>query len=430
MKAIVVLILLLSLVANGMLAWRRFDVPTRTDSASPNMPAKSAQVGGGKRVDHERAPEVTSGKSLFPPWRSLPTGDLAALAVALKEQGYPPHLVRGIIAHYLDLEYEARLRALREAGGPAQYWKGSTFFTATNGKLRTEMRSIARERKERLDALTGTDASTLDGLDRYSLHNLRQRYGDFPPATLKSLQAIEADYSELAREIREGGSGVLLPSDREKLTLLDQERRKDLQALLTPEQFEELELRTSSTAAALRRTLTLMEPTEQEFRTLHRLQKAYDETYAFTSVRRNDPGFRAQQRQAEQELIAAVKAELGPERGAAYEKSRDPNYVHAHTVARQLGLAPEAGDRLAKVQQDTFREFGQIGAAAGTDPEQRRAAQLAFIQEKKAAIAAIVGEANLPTYQAGMGGWINAAEQNLRRSAIQPGTVITRDAAP
>lgn len=346
-------------------------------------------------------------------WEGLSTNDLAALAKILRERGYPPHIVKGIVGHYLAEEYEPRRKALMAENAPDLYWKANAFMPATNASQRAELRALNRELVERLAALTGTEATMLEA---GSLHMMRHRYGNLPAITLEAVMAIEQDYSELAREIRGTGLITLLPSDREKLALLEEEKQKDLLGILSPEQYEELQLRTSSTAQRLRTSLAIMEPTEQEFRTLHRLQKEYDDRYTATHINRNAPGFREQQRQAEQELIAAAKAELGPERGEAYEKSRDANYVHAHTVARQLNLPQGTGDHLYALQKDAFQELNRIGNAPGLNAEERQAAQRTFVRERVAAIATVVGEDNLSTYRNGMGSWLNAFEQMPNRN--------------
>ncbi len=287
MKIAVVLLLLASLATNAALWLRLREAPAA--SATP-LPEK-AQAGApsayaaAQPPTFDRAVEAEPSSGLA--WTSFPTGNLEALAAHLKERGFPPHIVRGIVAHYLDREYQPRRQALQEQGGIVPYWS----------------------------------------------------------------------------------------------------------------------------------SLTMMEPTAAEFRTLHRLQQAFDEKYSSMNVRRTDPTFQQERQAAERELIAAAKAELGEERGGEYEKSRDFAYVHAHTVAKQLELPRETGDRLWQLQRNAFAEFNRVGSAPGMNTEQRSRAHLEYVNSVKASLIAEIGEANLSTYESGGGGWLKALEQAALRGA-------------
>lgn len=414
MRVLVTLLLLVSLAANATLWMRSKERSAASSTPLTNETQTAAAVspsaaGQPRRPDH--AVEAATPMGLD--WNALPTGDLTLLASHLKERGFPPHIVRGIVSYYLDREYHPRRQALQEQGGIVPYWKQSS-YTSTTANQRAELRALYREQTDRLNAITGTSPETFDEAVRQAMSH---RYGALPAATLQMVQSIEQDYSELTQEIRNESQGMMFASDREKLALLEEERRKDLLSVLTPEQFEEFELRTSQTSNTLRRSLAVMKPTAAEFRTLHRLQQAFDEKYSSMYVRRTDPAYMQERQAAERELIAAAKAELGAERGSEYEKSRDFNYVHAHTVAQQLNLPKESGDRLWQLQKNAFEEFNRAGSAPGMNTEQRSQARLEYLKTVKASIIAEIGEANLPTYQNGAGGWLTSMEQMALRGA-------------
>lgn len=412
MKTIAILLLVASLGANVTLLLKSYTRPAFLKDAGAisqdtlSMEATASTESAGNASANSVLSHATQ------TWQELPVGDLEALTAALRAQGYPPHIVRGIIGHHLNLEYDERRKALRDGEAISPYWRQSVFAAYGNANLRSELRALNREMAERLGELTGTQATLYA---ESQLHTLRQRYGNLPADTLEAIMAIEQDYSELNREVREASQGALFRSDREKIALLEEEKKKDLLSVLTLEQYEELQLRSSPTGHRLRTTLAVMEPTEQEFRTIFHREKEFEDRFSSTSVNVNTPAFREERRLAEQALIAAVKADLGPERAEAYEKSRDPSYVHAHTVAKQLNLPLDAGDRLYALQKDAFQEFSKLASAPGMNTEQRQAAQRALVQEKAAALTAIVGESNLATYRGGMGSWLTMLEETANR---------------
>lgn len=423
MKIVIALLLIASLTANIALWTRRVQSKASAPAASTEVSASAGSMVALPSRTGTTKMEVPTETDEGLDWRTFPTHDLAALSAHLKELGYPPHIIRGIVGYYLDQEFRPRKEALHGSSERPPYWR-QNFFSSVNTNQRAQLRALAREQAERLDATTGTTASMHEGI---TLNFLSQRYGDLPSATLRLVQSIEQDYGELMYEIRSQGQGLLLASDRANLELLAEERRKDLLKVLTSGQYEELELRSSSTAASLRHSLVVMEPNEQEFRTIFRLQQAFDEKYSPMNMRRSDQAFRSERQAAEQALIEAVKTELGPERGAEYEKGRDGNYVHAHTVARQLNLPKETGDRLYALQKNAFEEFSRLSSAAGMNTEQRQAAQREFVKATKTALVAEIGEANLGMYQNGIGGWLHSLEQAANRG---PGATSVRTAIP
>ncbi len=65
-------------------------------------------------------------------------------------------------------------------------------------------------------------------------------------------------------------------ADREKLALLNRERRADLERVLTPEELFEYDLRQGPTAMRLRSQLAAFQPTEEEYRAIFTVQHALD----------------------------------------------------------------------------------------------------------------------------------------------------------
>lgn len=417
MKPVVVLLLLASLAANAVW-WSRPAAPSHP--ASPADSSAELDRGLESSADPSRQPNPAAPVDLAAiallKWAGLPTGDLQALADRLRERGVPPHIIAGIVGHFLEEEYRAKRNALRARMSPVRYWEGTRSSGPEDMALRAELRNLGREQRDRINALAGTEESFID--PQYIAY-FRQRYGDLPAAKIEAIQSIEIDYSDLMNQVRTASQGLLLAEDREALALLEQERRKDYMAILTPAEFEEFELRASNTASQLRRNLDTMQPTEEEFRTIFRLQQPFDEKYLSSSTPRG-PSYTAERQAAERELVAAVKAALGPERGAEYEKSRDYNYVHAHMVAKNLGLPKDTGDRLWNVQKDALQQFNRLGTDSTLSAVEKARRQQEYVQSVRAAIAAEVGAENLPTYEQGGGGWLRSLEAAANRSLNRP----------
>jgi len=94
------------------------------------------------------------------------------------------------------------------------------------------------------------------------------------PEKRKALQKVLDDYSELeSRMYMEAGAGLTLPMDRERFTYLRDEKEKDLRAMLSPADYEELRLHDSETNFSLKKTAALLDLSEQQFRDLLEIDK-------------------------------------------------------------------------------------------------------------------------------------------------------------
>src|SRR6476659_5695295 len=93
----------------------------------------------------------------------------------------------------------------------------------------------------------------------------------------------------------------------------------DLATFLTPEEWEEWQLRTSDLTAGLRRKLKSFNPDEQEFRNIYKLQAAFDAEWG--RIKPTEPARLAGYEAAANQFLSAVKEVLGESRFADYVKA-------------------------------------------------------------------------------------------------------------
>src|SRR5262249_46813264 len=114
------------------------------------------------------------------------------------------------------------------------------------------------------------------------------------------------------------------PVDLAGLKKIQDHRKEILSQILTPEERDEYELRTSDTAERLRSQLVGFNPSEQEFRDMYRLWQAHDEKFAFVSA--DDENARRAKEQDQQRIEQEIRAKLAPQRVAEYERNRRQDY--------------------------------------------------------------------------------------------------------
>lgn len=290
---------------------------------------------------------------------ALARGDAAALAAA----GVSPEVARQIVLGRALSVHGQRLRELvaKQSGGA--WWKarGPGTFTAAG---REEWTQATREVSEALAAALGVDVLGVGGREAGQLAFL-------DAAKRSSLRRILQDYDEMTAKF--GASGLQLASDREKLKLLQSERERDIAALLTPAERDEFELRTSATSASLRQRLGDAIQSEEDFRTLYALQKAFDEKYPRDALTgRITPEVAKQRAAAERQLAEDMRAALGDEKYAAIRLASDPELRSLDQLVSRVGLPAEVTTRVAAAREAYAAESQRIMADAALTPPERR----------------------------------------------------------
>ncbi len=278
------------------------------------------------------------------------------------------------------------------------------------------MRDLMREQRQAYRAALGEDA-TNPMVPPEQLAAQQRSYGPLPLEKISRIQEISSDYSELRMIIQSEAGGLMLAEDRAKLALLAEEERADLQALLTPEEYEEYQLRRSSSANQLRSQLMWVEVNEQEFRSLYRLQEAYNNQYGTMTSPSSPSANATQRRAAEQALIAQAKEILGAERGAEFERSRDSSYRQVVALVERLQLPRATAQEITAVQRDIQRRWAAVQTNQSLTPDERRTQSSALAREATESITARLGSDGFSAYRQSAGFWLNTLEP---RTGTQP----------
>ena len=210
---------------------------------------------------------------------------------------------------------------------------------------------------------------------------------------------LERDYRDLrARTIAEMG-GFPMPGDEAKLKVIEDEKKRDMLALLTPEEKEAHDLRTSTTAQQLQRIFSGFNGTEEEYKAIFALQRTLEEKYptgAAGDIARYsgaDMSDYYKARAEEQKNIdAQIKEMLGEERYADYLRGQRPDYQTLMAAAERFDLSAEAVVQTYQVRDDTAREAKRISDDRSLSAEQKRVAYAALAEQATAQIKASLGD--------------------------------------
>lgn len=346
-------------------------------------------------------------------WASLKTGDLRALAARLRAAGFPPTVVRAVISAQINESFKARREQLMPASQDRPFWEtnpGGIFGGAYDAKYYAAMRDLGREQNKLMKDVLGEDANaTGTAVSDFQ----RRRYGDLPQDKIEQLQRLDQDYNDLRSEVQMASRGIMLPEDREKLTILEQEKRADLAKLLSPQEMDEYLMRTSNTTSRLRTALTTMNATDAEFRAIYQAQSAFDEKYNAPSVGISftGPDTIKERQTAQAQVSEQIKTALGEARYAEYARANDREFQQLNRMAQQSSLPENAAVQAYTIRENALKESNRIFDDPSLPNDQKRAALQALGQNTRAEINKALGDDVGSRYLQVASRWLSGLER-------------------
>ena len=382
------LVLILSIAANAILfaglAAGFVSIKKTSESAAAAQSAAS-----GNALSPETAREV---KAL------LATDAMAVLRDGLRALGVPEDQVKTAVWNRIASRYTARLReigdAAMEAARQRPYWRGK--LGGSNGsegytpEQRKEMREIRDEKANEFRQLFGV-ADPYESYAPWMPFLSSEKTGRF--------RELGDDYSDLVNQTLDRMAGFRMPGDEAELKLLDDEQKKDLRALMTPEEKESDDLRNSRAAQTLRTKLAGSDMTEDEYKAIYALQRGLDEKYP-TAVASEmsyygnaDMSELNRARDEEQKNIdAQIKDMLGEERYADYLRGQQADYQSLQAAAKRFNLSADTVAQTYQARDDAANAAKQISDDTSLSTEQKNEAYAALAEQATGQIKASLGD--------------------------------------
>lgn len=249
-------------------------------------------------------------------------------------------------------------------------------------------REISQERRARETALATLlgHPPILDPHDPTALH--------LPPETaperIHAVSWLEEDYRMLLEETRVRSAQTGLSPDHETVRLLQQERRDDLAAILSPAELAHYELRASPAAQTLRAELRYFQPSESEFR-------------AILQTRQNPET---------ENSAATLRETLGEERFQSYLRATDEHFQQLADLAERFQLPPNnilEVHRFANLLEKQQREI--LDDTTLTEDEKIIAIDL-LISDARDLISETLGPPAFEAYLQTAGWWLHPTPKN------------------
>jgi hypothetical protein len=331
-------------------------------------------------------------------WSRLRSDNLAAQRDRLREEGFPPALIRTIVAAQVREGFAVRRKALEATQAELPYWRAPRL----DPTQQAEVRALGKEEQQALRELLGPDPE-----NGYAA-SLHRQFPALGTDKIDQLAAIRERYDDKRADLFAAVRGSMSPNDSAQLRALEKSMHDEFATVLTPAELEDYGLRTSSVANSLRNSLTAFDPTEAEFRALYKIQAAYDEQLrpAGSLSPEQSRTLSATMKQRDLDIAAA----LGPERYAEYQRASDYNYRQTTQLVARLGLPAETSATLYSLRKDYEQRRTELYRSA-TDAASRAQlqAQLTTMQQEAAdRVASLLGSnpSYVEAYKQYGGSWL------------------------
>ncbi len=376
-------LLFFSLVGNGLLAtaWVWSGAYPR-DKATQGVQANtSASV-----ANHVAKPPSSA---------AAPLGEAAALSSAdepravrdaLKAAGVSKELIRRFVRDAVWAKYS-------RAEPPKAWWKQDVMGSRFVMTPPSTMKAVEVEIK----ALVGEDDRVLPTSERLAFLTDEKR---------KVLTRTLMDYEEMAADIRADMMNFQMPEDQKRMKLLAEECERDLHAVLTPEEFDEVMLSKSAAGQRSQMIAGQLDLSEAEFREVVKLRREADRLASA-----NPSQTSVQSREAEQRFEADLTRLVGEERMRTQTLKNSRDYEVLQKAQARLGLSQEVMDGVLG-QRDYARAATEEITASATPVAAKRQELKKVAAGVKAEVTRLLGPAGAEGYfmQNGMS-WLRDLER-------------------
>jgi len=251
-------------------------------------------------------------------WRQIESDDYRTYIHNLRSVGCPEQTIRDIVSADVVNAFAARRQeAISNLYGNFKYWDSNPSNQVSAAELQRRRHAVDAEMNATLQDLLGQNYIPPDDSRAWTASELDQQLGFLTPDVRDKTETVLLQYADTDRAIQSLSEGEVTPDDpaaRQEILQAYDAKRAALQAVLTAEQYQQLDMTVSWTADNLRQAMVHFDPTEGEFQTIFQAWRAWDEKLALLyATGQPDPGNDA--------VFNQIQQALGPERFQQYRNT-------------------------------------------------------------------------------------------------------------
>jgi hypothetical protein len=322
-------------------------------------------------------------------WSQLESSDYHQYMANLRGVGCPEETVRDLIIAEVDKMFAPRFAALAGESQTFQHWRRRS---KASENLVTQLRALQDERKALLRELLGIDEGPYAKWANADVARLQEegKYAFLSAEKQAQVRAIMEKYQKQIDGGQSGRDGFSLSGGDETKRLREQ-RQQELAQVLSPEELKEMSLRDSNAADSVRSRFGNLDITEDEYRKLYDLRKAYEDKVGAVADN-SDPERMRQRSDARRELDEAYRNVFGEERWNDLQKQQDPTWRGLTQVAQQNNLGQSVIDQAYQYQRQTGEQVMRAIEDRSLSREQREALVQQLTGEYDRTLQGILGD--------------------------------------
>ncbi len=387
------LLCIASVGANLALGWWLYRAMGTDRQRSKMLPVAAADADSSARKSDKRRSDVAASHGQRTP---------AGTRDRLRTLGFSEAFVRAAVRAQVEGPRLARQRAMTANAAGRSWWLVATSAPAATAEELRELREVRRAECNELTRLFGPIGSvTVEEIEPYAFLSEEKA---------AQVAAIRRDILEVRDEIPAGGTG---PSSRaeaqRRQKLLYAEWDREVAALLTPAEFDEYQLRTSTSAHSVGHSAKYFPGTADEFRALYEADKAWraaDDGVDFINA---IPSTAALEKLREDQ-----KAALGPERYAEWKRGTQYEYQALIDLQRRFPQPAATLAALEALPKQVSDEAMVVAKDRAFSEEEKLAKLKAIAEDGRARVRGLLGADLGDAYnEASARGWLTELERGM-----------------
>ena len=353
-------------------------------------------------------------------WHAVESEDYKQYIANLRAIDCPEETIRDIIIAdvnklYAPREAPFKTRARSAEGAEAVLMADGTLVSGSSAnrqaefEKRKQLRAIQKEKNALLKELLGIELplEVLRARDSRNYEEFEWAFNALPANKRELVREIQENYWQTSDALKDKYNNRRNAEYLEEYRRINVERRAELAKVLTSDEMEDYEMRTSNISGSVRSSVEGFNVTEEEYRKIFRIRKEIDLPYGgnlgpITGVDASGNPITADGRsyaEREKQAEEKVKEALGEERFAQYKLNQDYTYRSLNQLAERYGLSQESVLKALDVQK-AYREQQQALRSNGAlTAEQRQTASQELRAETDKAMVNAIGEKPANAYK-------------------------------
>lgn len=306
-----------------IVAWQAHLLATRPQGASGSQSPEDASrpssevpiqkpARPARREDHPPGDSPTIPLAKAMNWRDVESDDYRTYITNLRAIGCPEQTLQDIVAADVRQAFAAKRREILASQVSSNFWE-----MPDRAALARQQRAVDEEFRGVLQQLLGPATIPPSGLADWKVSETEVRLEFLPEE--KRLQALDMlmRFAPLDEQLKALSNARPPSKDPQELQAILADaglRDAELGRLLSPEEYEKVEMAVSWTAENLRRAMVNFHPTEEEFQVIFRAWRAHDlKLVGVYATGQPDPGNAA--------VFERIRQHLGEERFQKYRQT-------------------------------------------------------------------------------------------------------------